>query len=248
MLAALRESTLVGAIMSDHLPLPEDVDPDRQVSMREEDLPGYIETLREFREQYAVPELVIGLEADWANRHPEWTAKVVASARADGVEVILGSVHILDEWAFDDPAQVDEWEQRGVDVIWEQYFTEWCRAVESGLFDVMSHPDLPKKFGHRPRDPRIYYEEAARVAAEAGILCELSTGGLRKACAEMYPAPFFLAELVRRGVRFTLGSDAHSAGEIAYRFDEAANALLALGVTEQAFPKGNGVIDYLSLQ
>jgi len=112
---------------------------------------------------------------------------------------------------------------------------------------VMSHPDLVKKFGHVPKDPSIYYAEAARIAAEAGVLCEVSTAGLRKPCAELYPAPLFLAELARRGVNFTLASDAHDKREVGYRFDVAAGALLALDITEQAFPKGNGDIDYLPL-
>lgn len=57
-----------------------------------------------------------------------------------------------------------------------------------GLFDVMSHPDLVKKFGHYATNPLDFFEEAARVAGEAGVLVEVSTAGWRKPCKEQYPS------------------------------------------------------------
>jgi len=251
MVATLEASSLVGGIVTEHLPLPKHVDSERVVSMHRCELPSYVSALKVLRERSPLADnLVIGAEADWRDVDPDWTARSVESARACGVEVVLGSVHMLGDWAFDDPNRVEEWDRRDVDEVWEQYFSAWCKAASSGLFDVMSHPDLPKKFGHVPRDPRGYYEEAARVAGQSGVLCEVSTAGLRKPCAELYPAPFFLAELARRGVSFTLASDAHSKDEIGYQFEVAAEALCAVGVTQQAFPKGQGRqgrIDWLPL-
>jgi len=248
MVATLEASTLAGGIVTEHLPLPDEVDSDRVVSMYPGELPSYVMALQILRERSPLAEnLVIGAEADWRDVDPAWTARSVADARAAGVEVVLGSVHLLGDWAFDDPNRVDLWDDKDIDAVWEQYFTQWCCAASSGLFDVMSHPDLVKKFGHRPRDPRPYYEQAAHVAAEAGVLCEVSTAGLRKPCAELYPAPQFLAELAQQQVGFTLASDAHDKSEIGADFDLAAAALLEAGVTCQAFPKGDGVIDWLPL-
>jgi len=248
MVATLEASSLAGGIVTEHLPLPDDVDSDRVVSMYLGELPSYVAALQVLRERSPLgDDLVIGAEADWRDVDPAWTAQSVADARAAGVEIVLGSVHMLGDWAFDDPNRVEIWDTKDVDEVWDQYFTAWCAAASSGLFDVMSHPDLPKKFGHVPTDPREYYVEAARVAAEAGVLCEVSTAGLRKPCAELYPAPQFLAELARRGISFTLASDAHDKNEIGYRFDVAAEALAEVGVTQQALPKGSGVIDWLPL-
>jgi len=248
MVATLEVSTLAGGIVTEHLPLPKHVDEARTVSMHRYKLPSYVATLQALRERSPLGEnLVIGAEADWRDVDPDWTVRSVESARACGVEVVLGSVHMLGDWAFDDPNRVEEWDLRDVEEVWEQYFSEWCKAASSGLFEVMSHPDLPKKFGHVPPDPRGYYEEAARVAGEAGVLCEVSTAGLRKACKELYPAPVFLDALARRGVSFTISSDAHNRNEIGYRFQDAADALLAVGITRQAFPKGEGRIDWLPL-
>jgi len=249
MLAGIAKSGLYGAIVTEHLPLPETIDPQRAVSMHPDALAPYVEQLRtaaeyvqERNSQHSCPQapyIVIGAEADWLNHDPAWTHQSVAEARATGVEVILGSVHLLDGWAFDDPSQLDLWDRRSVEDVWDQYFSEWIQAARSGLFDVMAHPDLPKKFGHRPAEPCQYYAEAAAAVADAGILCEVSTGGLRKRCAELYPAQDFIAELARRGVGMTIGSDAHAAAEIGYRFDYAAQCLLQAGVTYQSFPQGS---------
>lgn len=248
MVSTLEESSLKGGIITEHLPLPKHVDSDRVVSMHRCELPSYVSTLQVLRDRSPLGEnLVIGAEADWRDVDPQWTVRSVESARAAGVEVVLGSVHMLGNWAFDDPGRIDVWDSKNVDAVWEQYFTEWGRAAASGLFDVMAHPDLVKKFGHLPKDPGIYYAEAARLAAESGVLCEVSTAGLRKPCAELYPSPLFLKELARRGVNFTLASDAHDKADIGYRFDLSAQALLSVGVTRQAFPKAAGRIDYLPL-
>ena len=57
-------------------------------------------------------------------------------------DLILGSVHFLDLWPFDDPAQRGYWDEVGPDYIWRRYFEVWCEAVMSDVpFTVMSHPD-----------------------------------------------------------------------------------------------------------
>ena len=92
-----------------------------------------------------------------------------ATRRSDGARVVLGSVHFLGDWAFDDP---HTWRSGSLATSTRRGRSTsrlWCDACRTGLFDVMAHPDLVKKFGHLPSfDPRELYAEAARVAAEAG--------------------------------------------------------------------------------
>ena len=258
MLEGICGSGLHTAIFTEHLPLPEEIDPDREVSMRFSDLDSYVTTLKEMAERFdnlrskgkSAPRLIVGAEADWLNQDSDWSIQSVKEARAAGIDVVLGSVHMLDGWAFDDPAQTDEWDRSDTDEVWDFYFAEWIRAVKSGVYDVMAHPDLPKKFNFIPADPRVYYAEAADAIAEAGILCEVSTGGLRKLCKELYPSRNFLMELAQRGVGFCIGSDAHSVPEIGYGFDFAAQQLLQAGVTHQSVPTGpvrDGNIELLPL-
>jgi histidinol-phosphatase (PHP family) len=247
MVAAAVRADLHGIIFTEHLPLPGSLDPHRGVSMRPEDLSVYVETLHRLRIQTPQLRLVIGGESDWLNHDPDWTARSVRAARLAGVEVVLGSVHMLDGWAFDNPEDLIAWETREVEEVWGQYFTQWIAAVRSGLFDVMSHADLVKKFGLYPRDRRLYYAEAAQAAGEAGVLCEVSTAGLRYPAGELYPAPCFIELLRDAGVEFTLSTDAHSTRQIDYGLDQAAATLLSLGIERVALPLGGGDIRWFSL-
>jgi histidinol-phosphatase (PHP family) len=204
-------------------------------------LDAYAGQVREMAERVKGLDVVLGAEADWLPGREAHTESVRAQARDAGVEVLLGSVHFLGEWAFDDPNELAEWDRREVDAVWNEYFAHWCDAARSGLFDVMAHPDLPKKFGHRPSfDTADLFEEAARAAAEGGVGIEVSTAGLRRPVAEIYPAADLLAAFGRARVPATVGSDAHSASEVGYGVLQGYDALVAAGYDRGGLPLGQG--------
>jgi histidinol-phosphatase (PHP family) len=233
--------------MTEHLPLKPELDVDGTYAMRGDIDTLYVAELRDIRFDWDGLDLVIGAEADWISTDPEWTYASVRDAREKGIEVVLGSVHFLDGWAFDDPAQNEVWDTRVVEEVWEQYFTQWCEATQSGLFDVMAHPDLVKKFGHIARNAADYYDEASRVALESGVLCEVSTAGWRKPVGQLYPDSLMIELLVQRGVGLTMGSDAHDPCEVAYRFEDCAQELYALGARQVAYPQRERRVTWLEL-
>jgi len=228
---------LEGLILTEHLPLPDDLDPRHHISMPPSDLALYAEEVQEMAQRVKGLEVVLGAEADWIPGRESELAATRAEAAALGVSVFLGSVHFLDGWAFDDPHSIEQWDSRDVDEVWRRYFATWCDAASSGVFDVMAHPDLPKKFGHRPNfDPTDLYAEAARCAADADVLIEVSTAGLRKPVGELYPGPQLLAAFGDAGVKATVGSDAHAPDEVGCSIDVAYRALLDAGFKSVAFP------------
>jgi histidinol-phosphatase (PHP family) len=207
------------------------------------DLEDYLVEVDFARNRYPQIELVTGLEADYLAGREAQTAAALKLARdhSDGARFVLGSVHFIGNWAFDDPFHVEAWETHDVDSAWRDYFGLWSSAVSSGMFDVMAHPDLVKKFGHFPSfDPRELYVEAARVAASAGVLIEVSTAGLRKPVGELYPGPELLAAFQAAGVAATVGSDAHQPSEVGFCIDAAYDALQVAGYRTAAFPDGRG--------
>ena len=247
MVRAIVDSGLYGAVMTEHLPLKPELDPDGIYSMRGDTDTLYVEELRDIRFDWDDLNLVIGAEADWISTDPEWTHESVQSAREKGIEVVLGSIHFLDGWAFDDPDQIELWDTKVISDVWDQYFTEWCKATRSGLFDVMAHPDLVKKFGHIADNVIDYYDEASRVAAESGVLCEVSTAGWRKPVGQLYPDSLMIELLIQRGVGLTMGSDAHAPGEVAFRFEDCAKELYALGARQVAYPQRERRVTWLEL-
>lgn len=230
--AAAEAQCLSAIIITDHLPLPLELDPDRHLAMPDDQLDAYLAEVEDAREEHPTVGVVTGLEADYLPDRIDQTRATLRELRrrADGPRVVLGSVHFLDGWAFDDPAVLAEWDSRDVDQVWRDYFARWCDAARSGLFDVMAHPDLVKKFGHRPSfDARELYQEAAKAASDGNVLIEVSTAGLRKPVGELYPGPDLLREFCAAGVEATVGSDAHSPSEVGFGLEIAYTALREAG-------------------
>lgn len=241
--ATAAERGVTGMVVTEHLALPDHLDPDRTLSMPDADLDDYLVEIELARGRYPQVELIAGLEADYLPALLDDTCARLEEARArpNGPRFVLGSVHFIGEWVFDDPGRVHEWEQHSVEAAWTDYFALWCDAARCGLFDVMAHPDLVKKFGHRPAfDTAPLYAQAAEAAAEGGVLIEVSTAGLRKPVGELYPGDELLAAFGRAGVEATVGSDAHHPDEVGYRIDLAYDALQRAGYTHASFPVGDG--------
>jgi histidinol-phosphatase (PHP family) len=70
--------------------------------------------------------------------------------------------------------------------------------------------------------------------AEAGVAVEVSTAGLRKPVAEIYPSADLLEMVVDAGCPIALSSDAHTPEQLAYRYEDALEALDRAGVREIA--------------
>jgi histidinol-phosphatase (PHP family) len=59
---------------------------------------------------------------------------------------------------------------------------------------------------------------------------DLDAAGLFKPdCLEIYPAPWIIAEAVKRGIPFVYGSDTHSVKGVGQGFDEAQRILSSAG-------------------
>lgn len=179
------------------------------------DLDRYVETC--VAAKGAGLPVVIGLEVDYYPGRMETVATLLGGYPFD---VLLGSVHWLGSWMFDDLSSAvaaHEWDTRGVEGIWDQY----TRAVEelaaTGAVDVLAHPDLCKVAGHRPPLPDEFHERLAEAAASCGLAAEVSSAGWRKPAAEAYPAPSLLERFYARGVPVTTASDAHEVQNVAAR-------------------------------
>lgn len=221
---------------AEHLPLPPELlaqDPHAvEYAMPEEELPQYLAEIGSLVEERAdaAPRILLGVEADLHPGNEAHVRRLLSSARFD---FVLGSVHYVDGWAFDDPHRIAGYEQWDPDVLWERYFRDLRAAAASGLVDAIAHPDLIKKFSCVPRsDPRELYHGFAEAAARAGIAVEVSTAGLRKPCAELYPGVDLLKTLRRYGVPVTIGSDAHAPEEVGYAYSAAVEALAQAGYRE----------------
>jgi histidinol-phosphatase (PHP family) len=147
---------------------------------------------------------------------------------------LIGSVHyIAPGWDVDNPKYLSRFREYPVEEIWALYWRHYVRCIESGLFDFVAHPDLPKKFGYRPPgDLRRYYQPAIESLVKQDVAFEVNTAGLRKEAEEIYPALDFIELAHKAGVAVLINSDAHAPGEVGYKFDLARNLVRQAGYSK----------------
>lgn len=215
--------------VSDHAPArPEPFDDWR---MLEAEMPAYLEWVERAR-GHAAGRLPVraGLECDWLPGCQPWIERLATLAPWD---YLIGSVHYLGRWDFDNPARVALWDQREPAEVWDAYWREYAAMANSGLFDLLAHPDLVKKFGHRPAgDLRRYYEPAIEAISAAGCAIEINTAGWHKPCREAYPDPLFLDLARSAGIPLAISSDAHAPAELGRDFPRAIGLARAAGYSE----------------
>jgi len=174
--------------------------------------------------------LVIGLEVDYYQGQMDTVAGLLAGYPFD---VLLGSVHWLGAWRFDDidvPLQMAEWSARQVDDCWEGYTSALEELAASGACDVLAHPDLIKVAGYIPDAPQEWWDRIAEAAAASGMAAEVSSAGWRKPVGEQYPAVPLLERFAAHGVPLTTASDAHRLEQVADQADSLRTILASAGV------------------
>jgi histidinol-phosphatase (PHP family) len=159
----------------------------------------------------------LGLEMDWLPGKGEVLRDFLAPYDWD---VVLGSVHYVGAFGIDDPQYLFEWDKRDVAAIWSDYASLMRELAETGLADVLAHPDVLKKFGHRPANETPLHTAIVEGARAFGTAIELNTNGLRR-CDEIFPDLPLVARAREAGLPITLASDAHTAAYIGYEFAQA---------------------------
>ncbi len=211
---------------SDHSPMARDDFDDWR--MRSDQLDAYVERVAQARRDHPSLTIRLALEVDFIPGQEEWIRSLAARHPWD---YLIGSVHyVSDSWDMDNPQKLSEWKKRDVFEVWATYFDRLTQAAESGLFDIIGHADLCKKFCFYPReDCHPLFRRFTRAAATHGVAIELNTAGLRKDCREIYPSREFLSLAFADGVPITFGSDAHAPGEVGMNFDDAVELARSVG-------------------
>lgn len=233
LVAAAHAAGMTNIAVTEHYPLTRAIDPTNYISMASERLGEYRDRIVAQRDCYPEMEILVGCELDWLGAQEDRT---FALNEFDAFDIVLGSVHFVDGWPFDDPAQRGHWDEVGADDIWKRYFEIWCEAVTSKApFTVMSHPDLVKKFGIYPSSSlnvQKLYSEAAQACREGGRMIEVNTSGAHYDCKEFFPTQPLLREFHRAGVPCTIGSDAHTPEHVCRGIEEGYRYLYEAGYRE----------------
>lgn len=225
--------------ITEHYPLSDAFDPNHYVSMPFSQIGQYCDDIERARQAYPNIEIITGCELDWLGADED---RALSPSDFSPFSLVLGSLHLIDRWAFDAPSQIEQWKLRGADAVWKRYFELWCEAAASdGPFQVMAHPDLPKKFGFYPSfDLQPLYDRAAEACVAGGRMIEVNTSGMWYACREMFPAPALLATFCRAQIPCTVGTDAHTPDRVACGITEAYRVMYDAGYRKVTVPTADG--------
>ena len=132
--------------IADHCPFPSGFEPDWR--MAESEFPEYRRIVGEMKRKAAGSGLSVlyGIEMDYV---PGRRAEIEAKLAPEKMDYVIGSIHCVDGFCFDDPASLPVWESPGMaERIWKGYLRDLKIFVSEWNFQILGHPDLPKKFGY----------------------------------------------------------------------------------------------------
>lgn len=197
-------------------------------------LRDYVDEVRALQRPDAPCRVLFGMEIDWFEADQEFVRHAAAQFPFD---YLIGSVHFLGTWGFDD--KQEDWDALTDAERFEKYaayFRTWTRMVSSGLFNLAAHPDLVKIFSVDCFHRWLEREESQRLVADglralkaSGMAMEISSAGIRKPCREIYPCATIMRMAADFGLDVYLASDAHNVNDVAHAFPRLANYARAFG-------------------
>ncbi len=193
------------------------------------DLDQYVESIQSAKDA-GLP-VRLGLEVDYYRGSMDEVSAMLSGYPFD---VILGSVHWLGTWRFDDlddTLSMGRWSAVSLDEAWMEYEEAMKELTETAACDVIAHPDLIKVHGEKPPMNSEFWSTMADILSKSGMAAEVSSAGWRKPVGEQYPAAELIAELARRAVPFTTASDAHTLSLVGDQMGRLRTMLADTGVT-----------------
>jgi histidinol-phosphatase (PHP family) len=176
--------------------------------------------------------VLLGLEVDY---FPEKIDAVLDLLAPCPWDLLVGGVHWIGGFAFDEVEMVPEFNRRGVDQVFQAYFDLETQLAASGTVDVLAHADLIKKHGHRATgDLTDVYASLARATASSGTLVEVSSAGLTERCEEIFPSHGLLSAFQDAGVGMTMASDTHVPEGSGWGIDLVADQARKAGYSRRA--------------
>ena len=213
---------------ADHAPM----EFDKKYRMSFEDMKNYENSINSLKNEYKDKiKILLGYEVDFTPK--KYLDKRVLNANVD---YLIGSVHFLDNWGFDNPEFIKEWKNRDIDDVYKEYFKYVEEMINSKLFQIIGHIDLIKVFGFKPKTPiKDLIKNVIKAIKKTNMVVEINTAGLRKPVKEIYPSTEILSLLADNNINITFSSDAHAPEQVGFKIKEAINLAKDFGYKKATF-------------
>jgi histidinol-phosphatase (PHP family) len=204
--------------------------PDIKHGISPEKIPFYLRDIEAAQENTDVT-LRAGLEIDW---FPEVEREIEGVLDEYALDYALGSLHYVRGIDIGSRRQSPSFflGKELVDAL-DIYFEEWGRAAESGLFDVLAHPDYFRKYLSLTHELPVSFEEYGSKVHDAfdslrshGVGIGANTSGYRHGIGDLYPIKGFMRAAREAGIEtVTVGSDCHTVRDLGRNTLGAAHRL-----------------------
>lgn len=186
-------------------------------------LESYLKIIKQIRNTCFPVKIRFGLEICYFKEYEEFVAELT---KDKGFDFLVGSVHFVDNFAFDHKAE--HWNGIDVDKIYHRYFETSISLAQSGIFDGIAHPDSIKLFGHTPSYSLTdYYERLAKELSKNNMYAEQNSGVFRRCpdTASLGMNEEMLEIMKKNNVKIITASDAHCPEDVGDRIWEFDNYL-----------------------
>ena len=204
--------------------------PDVQHGISPEKIPSYLRDIEAAQENTDVT-LRAGLEIDW---FPEVARDIEEVLDEYPLDYALGSLHYVRGIDIGSRRQSPDFflGKELADAL-DIYFEEWGKAAESGLFDVLAHPDYFRKYLGLTHEMPVSLQEYGSKVLDAldilrshGVGIGVNTSGYRHGIGDHYPIKGFMQAAREAGIdTAVVGSDCHTVGDLGRNTLRAAHRL-----------------------
>ncbi len=191
-------------------------------------------------------DISVGVELDWLEKFKNWTKQEIDKNNFD---YVLGSVHLLPladkHYSFDfgdgkDAEFMEVVAKFGsIEKFVSTYYGQLRLLIKSRMYDTVGHFDYLKRYN---TNERIFSEESGfykkqvletlEELAKSGMAMEINLRGLMKSLNVQYPNLWIIKEAKKRNIPLTIGTDAHTPGQVGKLLDKAYELAKEAGYTE----------------
>jgi len=186
--------------------------------------------------------ILLGYEVDYLDG-----SYILDEVKNAKVDYLIGSVHFLNKWGFDNPEFIGEYKNKDIDKIWEDYFEAVTAMVKTGYFDIVGHLDLIKVFKFLPnKDIKSIAYSTLKQIKKSGMVLEINSAGFRKPIKEQYPTSELLEVAYELDIPITFSSDAHSVDQVGLYYDRTTKIAKDIGYTSCVYiqDKSKIIVDF----
>ncbi len=206
---------------------PMDFEPEYRMTLAQSKT--YEQDVLNFKEKYKNDiQILLAYEVDYMS-NSKFIEQDILNANVD---YLIGSVHFIDKWGFDNPEFIGLYKEKDIDTIWEEYFQTVSKMVKTGYFDIVGHLDLIKVFKYLPtKNIKTIALQTMKDIKKSNMVLEINSAGLRKPIKEQYPSYDLLQLAFELDIPITFGSDAHSIEQVGFGYDEIIKIAKQIGYT-----------------